>query len=73
MRKYVIIEASEVSSVDFNQVDETSSDTLRYSMDGTKTFVKFSTNTPTFLVGKTQYTHAEILPILETSEWSDAE
>ena len=41
MRTYVIIDASEVANVDFDQVQETSSDTLRYSLDGTKTFVKF--------------------------------
>ena len=72
-RKYVIINADEVSSVDFSQVDETSSDTLRYNIDpaGMKTFVKFdSDTTPSFLVGKTQYTHSEILTILATDEWT---
>lgn len=71
MRTYVIIDASEVTNVDFNQVEETSSDTLRYSLDGTKTFVKFEGDTPAFLEGKTQYTHSEILDILATEEWSD--
>ena len=73
-RKYVIIKADEVSSVDFSQVDETSADTLRYNIDpaGTKTFVKFdSDTTPSFLEGKTQYTHSEILTILATDEWTD--
>ena len=73
-RKYVIINADEVDSVDFSQVDETSADTVRYSVDGTKTFVKFDTDTtPSFLVGKTQYTHSEILTILATDEWSPDE
>ena len=40
-RKYVIINADEVDSVDFDQVDETSADTVRYNVAGTKTFVKF--------------------------------
>lgn len=71
MRTYVIINASEVSSVNFNQVLETSADTLRYSLDGTKTFVKFEGDTPSFLDGKTQYTHAEILNILSGPEWYD--
>ena len=72
-RKYVIINADEVDSVDFSQVDETSENTLRYNIDpvGTKTFVKFdSDTTPSFLVGKTQYTHSEILAILATDEWT---
>ena len=73
-RKYVIINADEVDSVDFSQVDETSADTVRYSVDGTKTFVKFDTDTtPSFLVGKTQYTHSEILAILATDEWTSDE
>ena len=70
-RKYVIINADALSSVDFDQVDETSADTVRYSVDGAKTFVKFdSDTTPSFLDGKTQYSHSEILAILATEEWS---
>src|SRR6056300_422828 len=41
-RRYLIIPASEVTNVDFNQVMETSTDTCRYSVDGTKTFVKYN-------------------------------
>jgi hypothetical protein len=71
-RKYVIINADEVSSVDFSQVDETSADTVRYSVDNSQTFVKFNSDTtPSFLEGKTQYTHSEILTILATDEWTD--
>ena len=68
-KKYIIITKDEVASVDFNKVDETSIDTLRYNNDGTKTFVKFEGNTPSFLEGKTQYTHEEILTELNKSEW----
>ena len=73
-RKYVIINADEVDSVDFSQVDETSVDTVRYSVDGSQTFVKFDTDTtPSFLVGKTQYTHSEIITILATDAWTPSE
>ena len=72
-RKYVIINASEVSSVDFNQVFETSEDTVRYSLDGTQTFVKFEGDTPSFLEGKTQHNHDEILTILATDAWTPSE
>ena len=71
MRNYVIIDASEVSSVDFNQVLETSADTLRYNLAGTQTFVKFEGDTPSFLEGKTANTHAEMLNILSGAEWSN--
>ena len=70
-RNYVIIDSSEVSSVDFNQVLETSADTLRYSLDNSKTFVKYEGNKPRFLYGKTAYTHSEILSILSGSDWTD--
>ena len=72
-RNYVIIDASEVSSVDFNQVLETSADTLRYNIAGTKTFVKFEGDTPSFLAGKTANTHSEILAILAGEEWTSSE
>ena len=68
-RNYVIIDASEVSSVDFNQVLETSADTLRYNLR-TKTFVKFEGDTPSFLAGKTANTHSEMLEILAGEEWT---
>jgi hypothetical protein len=71
MRTYVIIDASEVSSVDFDQVLQTSADTLRYSVDGTKTLLKYEGTQPFFLLGKTEYTHEEILPIMQSAEWSD--
>ena len=69
-RQYVILNADEVSSIDFNQVLETSADTLRFSLDGSKTFVKFDGDTPSFLIGKTANTHAEMLEILASDEWT---
>ena len=70
-RKYVIIDASEVSSVDFSQVNETSANTLRYSLDNSQTFVKFDGDTPSFLSGKTSYTHSEILTVLDGDDWTE--
>ena len=71
MRTYCIINSDEVNSVIFDQVLETSADTLRYSLDGTKTFVKFDGDTPSFLIGEPQYTHSEMLNILSGPEWTD--
>jgi len=70
MKTYVIIDASEVANVDFDQVLETSVDTLRYSVDRSKALLKFEGDTPSFLEGKTEYTHSEILAILATDEWT---
>ena len=73
MKTYVIIDASEVGNVNFDQVLETAADTLRYSVDGTKTFVKFEGDTPSFLEGKTANTHSEMLNILNGAEWTSSE
>ena len=70
-RKYVIISNSDVSSVNFDQVLETSAQTLRFSLDGSATFVKFEGDTPSFLAGKTQHSHSEMLTILAGAEWTD--
>lgn len=69
--KYVIITSSEVSSVNFSEVINTSASFLRYNNDNTKTFVKFEGDTPSFLEGKTQYTRLEIKAILDdkAGEW----
>lgn len=70
MRNYVIIDASEVSSVNFDQVLETSADTLRYNIAGDKTFVKYEGEPPSFLVGKPSFSHSEILEILSNENWT---
>ena len=71
MKTYVIINANEVSSINFSEVLETSANTLRYNNDGTKTFVKYIGNQPSFLNGKTTYTESEIKALLndEKGEW----
>ena len=68
--KYVIIDKDDVSSVNFSEVRETSASTLTWNIAEDQTFVKFDGETPDFLEGKTQYTHAQILTILKTEEWS---
>jgi len=71
MKTYVIINTSELSAVNFSKVLETSANTLRYNNDGTKTFVKYEGDQPSFLNGKTTYTESEIKTILndEKQEW----
>jgi len=72
-RSYVVINASEVASVDFDLVLETDASSLRFSDDGTMSFVKFEGDVPSFLEGKTIYTHQEIRTLLATSEWTNPE
>lgn len=40
-RRWLVIPVTEVENVDFNQVLESGPDALRYSVDGTQTFVKY--------------------------------
>ena len=63
-RKYVIINTSEINTVDFTQVLQTSKKTLRYSNDGSKFLLKYEGTQPLFLSGKTEYTPGEISTLL---------
>ena len=73
-RNYMIIDATEVDTIDFDQVLETSAETLRFSADGTKTFFKYEGTVPDFVEQLTTtqgpYTHTQILNILATEEWT---
>jgi len=72
-RKYCIIDSSDVENVNFDQVLETSADTLRFSTDGSLTTVKYEGAKPRFLYGKDTYTHSQILEILAGSDWTPSE
>lgn len=73
-RQYIILNVTDLDKVDFTQVLESSLLTVRKSIDGTKTFVKWDTSEyPTFISSLTNpegpYTYEEILEILNTPEW----
>lgn len=76
-RKYVVIPTVDINRVNFSEVLETSADTCRYSVDKTKTFVKYTDTQPASVAAieskSPEYTHEEILQILSTPEWSDTE
>lgn len=59
MKSIVIINKDQVSSVNFNEVTEDSANTLSYNLDGTKTFVKFTGDTPSFVTNETIYSLSE--------------
>ena len=73
-RQYVIFNVSELDSIDFTQILETSADTVRRSVDGAKTFVKWEDGVPSSveaLTTKGDYlTYEEILSIMATEEWT---
>ena len=43
-RRWLVIPTTVTGSIDFNQVHQSSVDTLRLSVDETKTFVKYEVN-----------------------------
>ena len=60
-RRWLVIPATEVENVDFNQVLESSADSLRYSIDGSQTFVKYE-------VRVVEETYTETYTDAETNE-----
>jgi hypothetical protein len=73
-REFMIFNVSELPNIDFTQVLETSEETVRKSVDETKTFVKWDGEMPecvsTLTTKEGPYTYDEILVILSTPEWS---
>jgi hypothetical protein len=73
-RNFAIFSTTEIGKIDFSQVLETSADTLRKSVDETKTFVKWDGEQPEFVSELTtlegHYTYTEILDILSSEEWT---
>jgi hypothetical protein len=74
-REFMIFNVSELPQIDFTQVFETSIDTVRKSVDQTKTFVKWDGEIPSsvssLITKEGPYTYDEILVILSTEEWTD--
>lgn len=60
-RRWLVIPATEVDNVNFNQVLESSADSLRYSVDGSQTFVKYE-------VRVVEETYTETYTDAETNE-----
>ena len=73
MVTYVIIDTTEItdenSVIDFSKLINRNADMLRYSVDRSKALVKYSGEQPSFLNGKTTYTHDQIKVEMTKSEW----
>ena len=74
-RRFVIFNVTELNQINFNQVFETDAETVRKSVDETKTFVKYDIPMPSSVASLTtksqEYTYDEILQILQSTEWTD--
>jgi len=73
MRTYVIADTSEVSGFNFDQLVDIDESYIRKSLDGSKILARYEGTQPFFLLGKTEYTHEEILTILSEPEWTSDE
>ena len=74
MRTFIFFNSSEKGILEYSQLVETSPDTLRVSLDGSKTFVSYETETmPDTIQALTSYigplTYEETITILQTAEW----
>ena len=70
---YLIIPVSELSKVVFDDIYETSINTLRLSTNMQKTIIKWEGGTPLFVSNinnsEGPYTNSEMSTIMSTSEW----
>jgi hypothetical protein len=73
-REFMIFNTIELDQINFTEVHETSIDTVRKSVDGTLTFVKWDGEIPGSVTAlntkQGPYTYTEILTILSGHEWS---
>ena len=71
---YNTIEITDLSNVDFTQVEETSAETIRKSIDETLFTIKWEIQ-PSFLTDETvvpvgTYTHEQCLELMATDFWT---
>lgn len=77
-RQFAIFSTTELPLINFSEVLETSQDTVRTSVDGSLTFVKWDGEEPPASVQalttiQGYYTYDEIMTILSSPEWSSTE
>jgi len=72
-QNFIIFNISDLSNIDFNEVLETSIETIRTSVDEQKTFVQWVGDVPncvkSLITKEGPYTNTEILEILNSSDW----
>ena len=69
-RKWIIINVSDITEEMISSAIQSSMDTLRKTLDGSKAILKWDGDTPSCFDGLTTYTHSEIWTELAKSEWN---
>jgi len=77
-RNFMVFDASELPSIDFNQVLETSIDTVRKSIDESRTFVKWDgaeipSSVASLATKEGPYSYEEMIVLLSSPEWAGEE
>ena len=72
-RKWVIVNVSDITEEMIASAMQSSMDTLRKTLDGSKAILKFDGDTPSCFDGLTTYNHSEILEELAKSDWTEEE
>ena len=72
-RKWVIVNVSDITDEMIVNAMQTSMNTLRKTLDGSKAILKFEGDTPSCFDGLTTYNHSEILTELAKSSWTEEE
>ena len=76
-RTFMVFNVSELNKINFNEVLETSENTVRKSIDLTKTFVKWDGNIPssvlTLITTEGPYNYDEMIALMATPEWQSDE
>ena len=65
-RRWLVIPVSKIDDINFSEVHEPNAESLRKSIDGTQTFVKYEINSEEY----TEYNHTDILALLNTEAWT---
>ena len=70
-RRWVIVNVSDITDEMIDSAIQSSMDTLRKTLDGSKAILKFEGDTPSCFEGLTTYNHSEILTELAKSAWTE--
>ena len=72
--RFVTFSINETGSINYFEVEETSEDTLRLSIDGTLTFVTYTIPQPSSVANlttkSTEYNYEQITSLLTGSAWT---
>ena len=70
-RHWVIVNVSDITEEMILNAMQTSMNTLRKTLNGSKAILKWEGDTPDCFNGMTIYSHSEILEELSSSDWTD--